>query len=105
MAPSTSQDPSPPLPLWEVRVWTVWWKNEQYLPYWSTAAQKALLIQLSSAAAERAFSLLNASFTAQQNSYLEDYIEIAIMLQFNKHLLSASRRSYIHVYACTCYLH
>ena len=41
-----------------------------------------LLVQPSSAAAERA--LLSNSFTEQQMSSLEDYIETSIMLWYNK---------------------
>ena len=41
-----------------------------------------LLVQPSSAAAERVFSLLQNSFTQRQFS-LEDYIETSIMLQYN----------------------
>ena len=37
-----------------------WWKqNEDVLPNWSSAARRTMLIQPSSAAAERVFSLLN----------------------------------------------
>ena len=42
-----------------------------------------LLVQPSSAAAERAFSILSNSFTDTQRSSLEDYIEISIMIQYN----------------------
>ena len=44
----------------------------------------ALLIQPSSAAAERVFSLLNNSFKENQARALEDYIETSIMLQYNR---------------------
>ena len=44
-----------------------WWKcNCSHLPKWSAAARQILLVQPSSAAAERVFSLLTASFTEQQ---------------------------------------
>ena len=46
-------------------------------------ARKIFLCQPSSAAAERAFSLLKASFNEQQDSALEDYIETSLMLQYN----------------------
>ena len=52
---------------------------------WLKAAQKALLLQPSSAAAERVFSLLNNSFGATQASTLQDYLEATIMLQYNKY--------------------
>jgi hypothetical protein len=44
-----------------------WWKlNSGSLPKWSAEARKILLIQPSSAAAERVFSLLKESFSDQQ---------------------------------------
>ena len=62
-----------------------WWKdNQEVLPIWSSAASKIVLLQPSSAAAERVFSLLNASFDKTQQSSLEDYVESSIMLQYNK---------------------
>ena len=62
-----------------------WWKNAQIdLPTWSSAAMKVLLVQPSSASAERVFSLLNSSFNEQQLNSLEDYVESSIMLQYNK---------------------
>ena len=46
-----------------------WWKvHENELPYWSAACQLVLLVQPSSAAAERVFSLLSNSFGDQQTS-------------------------------------
>ena len=42
-----------------------------------------LLVQPSSAAAERVFSILSNSFTDTQRSSLEDYIETSIMIQYN----------------------
>ncbi len=62
-----------------------WWKqNAPELPYWADAAQKVLLVQPSSAASERVFSLLKASFNEQQDSTLQDYLESSLMLQYNK---------------------
>ena len=62
-----------------------WWKSHQHeLPNWSKACKTALLIQPSSAAAERVFSLLNNSFKENQARALEDYIETSIMLQYNR---------------------
>ena len=64
----------------------VWWKaHSSDLPHWSAAVVDILLVQPSSAAAERAFSLLKASFGPQQDASLNDYIEAAIMLQYNDH--------------------
>ena len=61
-----------------------WWKlHEAELPHWSSAVKKGLLLQPSSAASERVFSLLNNSFNDRQYNSLEDYIEASIMLQYN----------------------
>ena len=61
-----------------------WWKGmNDTLPQWASAARKVLLVQPSSAAAERAFSLLNSSFGSQQHHSLCDYVETSIMLQYN----------------------
>ena len=49
---------------------------------WANAFKKVVLVQPSSAAAERVFSILQR-FTAQRQSSLEDYIELSVMLQFN----------------------
>ena len=61
-----------------------WWKqNFTELPLWSSVARKVLLIQPSSAASERVFSLLKASFGEQQDGTLQDYVETSLMLQYN----------------------
>ena len=62
-----------------------WWKsNASALPCWSQAAQKIVLVQPSSAAAERVFSLLKSSFGDQQDNSLKDYVKSSLMLQYNK---------------------
>ena len=62
-----------------------WWGEcEPTLPNWAAAAKKVLVVQPSSAAAERVFSLLKSSFGCQQDSSLKDYIESPLMLQYNK---------------------
>ena len=61
-----------------------WWKNNSSeLPYWSLAAQRVFLLQPSSAAAERVFSILNR-FGVTRTTSLEDYVEGTVMLQYNK---------------------
>ena len=60
-----------------------WWSHQHELPNWSKACKTALLIQPSSAAAERVFSLLKNCFKVNQASALEDYTETSIMLQYN----------------------
>ena len=62
-----------------------WWKNHaSEVPKWSSGCRAILLLQPSSAAAERVFSLLTNSFKEQQTHALEDYIETSVMLQYNK---------------------
>ena len=62
-----------------------WWRmNSEDLPKWSACVKQIVLIQPSSAAAERVFSLLTSSFTEQQIHSLNDYIEASIMLQYNE---------------------
>ena len=58
-----------------------WKLNTISLPRWSAAVRRALLVQPSSAAAERVFSLLKLSFGDQQDNSLQDYIEASLMLQ------------------------
>ena len=60
-------------------------RHESNLPNWSKAARIVLLVQPSSAASERVFSLLRNSFGERQNSSLQDYIEASLMLQYNNH--------------------
>ena len=62
----------------------LFWKcHERDLPTWAKAARHVLLVQPSSAASERVFSLLRNSFGERQNSSLQDYIETSLMLQYN----------------------
>jgi len=60
-----------------------WWGLQaRSLPWFSSAASKAMLLQPSSAAIERAFSMLRI-FSEQQSQTLEDYRETALMLRYN----------------------
>ena len=62
-----------------------WWKMYATdLPIWLSAAKQIFLVQPSSAASERVFSLLKASFKDQKESSLQDYVETSLMLQYNK---------------------
>ena len=62
-----------------------WWERHVHnLPHWSAAVRKIVLVQPSSAAAERVFSILKASFNEQQDGALQDYLEVSLMLQYNK---------------------
>ena len=61
-----------------------WWRDHsQDLLHWSAVA-KVFLVQPSSAAAERVFSLLAATFTNQQVCALQDYLETSLMVRHNK---------------------
>ena len=63
-----------------------WWKtHEEKLPTWSEACKLVLLLQPSSAAAERVFSILSSTFSSSQESSLEDYVQVSVMLQYNHH--------------------
>ena len=63
-----------------------WWKSHEAdgrLPSWTRACRLVLLVQPSSAAAERVFSMLTNAFSTQQESSLEDYVQFSVMLQYN----------------------
>ena len=52
-------------------VWLRWKSNDQELPAWSAAVQKVVLVEPSSASAERVASLLTAMFGDQQDHAIE----------------------------------
>lgn len=61
-----------------------WWSEQNNnLPNWSAAAKKILLVQPSSASAERVFSLLQGAFNRQQDAALEETVEASVMLRYN----------------------
>ena len=62
----------------------LWWMDHsEDLPNWSLAAQMVALVQPSSAAVERVFSILKASFGHLQDNSLQDYVETSLMVQYN----------------------
>ena len=67
----------------EVDVMSWWFEHSDELPHWSAAAKMVALIQPSSGAVERVFSILTDTFSTQQDSSLQDYIEASLMLQYN----------------------
>ena len=67
----------------DVMDWRKSHEQNSRLPHWTKACRLVLLVQPSSAAVERVFSLLNNAFTSQQESSLEDYLQLSIMLQYN----------------------
>lgn len=63
-----------------------WWSRQRDDPnlcHWCNAVKKLVLVQPSSAASERVFSLLAAAYTDEQERALEDGIEASIMLRYN----------------------
>ncbi|CAB4024421.1 RNA-directed DNA polymerase from transposon BS [Paramuricea clavata] len=61
-----------------------WWaRNASTLPKWAAVVRKILLVQPSSGAAERVFSLLNSTFSKGQETALEETVEASIMLKYN----------------------
>ena len=54
----------------DVKVTDWWLQHKDGLPHWSSAAQKIALVQSSSAAVERIFSM--SSFGLQQDDSLQD---------------------------------
>ena len=60
-----------------------WWSRQNTLPHWKNAVKKLVLVQPSSAAAERAFSIMASCFTDEQQSALEETMEASVMLRYN----------------------
>ena len=74
-----------------------WWKeNESVLPTRAAWARKVLVVQPSSAVAERVFSLLKSSFSERQGQSLQDYLETSLMLQYNKHWYNIDLQCSLH---------
>ena len=67
----------------EVDVISWWVKHSDELPHWSGAAKMVALIQPSSGAVERVFSILTDTFSTQQHTSLQDFIKASLMLQYN----------------------
>ena len=65
------------------QTWINFEEENNSLLKWVEAFKLILLVQPSSAAAERVFSLLNNSFNTSQESALEDYIELSVLMQYN----------------------
>ena len=59
-----------------------WWATHAVaLPNWSAAVKKILLVQPSSALAERVFSLLQNASSKQQDAALQETVEASVMLR------------------------
>ena len=61
-----------------------WWSMQQNCNRWRAAFTMLSLVQPSSAASERMFSLLSSSFNQEQSRALEDNVETTVMLQYNR---------------------
>ena len=61
-----------------------WYDHKEQLPHWATAVKQVVLVQPSSAAAKRVFSLLKSSLNEQQGDALVDYQQTSIMLQYKR---------------------
>lgn len=66
----------------EINVLEWWSQHSEEIPSWTSACKQILLLQPSSAASERVFSLLQNSFNNRQQA-LQDYIETSLILQYN----------------------
>ena len=53
------------------------------IPHWAGVVKKLLVIQPSSASAERVFILLNNAFNDQQDNAPEDYLEASVIIRYN----------------------
>lgn len=62
-------------------------QKECKLPTWRDEARRAFCVTPNSAAAERVLSVLERTFDSSQESSLSDYIETAVMLEYNKRVL------------------
>ena len=61
-----------------------WWSRQVELVHWQDAVRKAILVQPSSAASERVFSLLAVCFNDEQRSAMAETVEASVMLRFNR---------------------
>ena len=58
-------------------------EDDEYSDPLAAAVKKILLVQPSSASAERGFSLLQNAFSKQQEAALEETVETSVMLRYN----------------------
>ena len=60
-----------------------WLRNAINIPNWYRASRDILLIAPSSAAIERAFSILTQGFSDSQATAKEDYKQAAVRIRYN----------------------
>ena len=59
-----------------------WWSAQEWaLPNWTAALKKILLTQPNSASVECLFSILQNTFSKQQDAALEETVEASVMLR------------------------
>ena len=65
-----------------------WWRtNGASFPAWALAARIVFAISPNSASCERVFALLKNLFGDQQLLALADYVEAALMLNYNRRIV------------------
>jgi hypothetical protein len=67
----------------QLSLWDFWRTHQINLPYFYRGACEVALCMPSSCAVERVFSLLEELFSSSQESSLQDYKEIKVMLRYN----------------------
>ena len=67
-------------------LWAWWIKSPKELKGWRLFARRAALLQPSSAAAERVFSMLENLMSDNQSNSLGDRVEGALMMRYNSRL-------------------
>jgi len=64
-------------------IWDWWMRQRVNLPAWSSAVALLALVQPSSAAMERVYSIVRRQFDDKQTKSLMDYVEGSVMLEYN----------------------
>ena len=72
-----------------------WATHATALPNWSAAVKKILLVQPSSASAERVFSLPQNAFSKQQEAALEETEETLVVLHYNENKHTRNLELYV----------
>ena len=67
-----------------VKVLNWWADHNSKFPSWAIAARIVFSFTPNSAASERVFSMLKCLFGDSQMATLADYIQVALMLRYNK---------------------
>lgn len=76
----------------ELSIQDFWRTKGKSVPTWKTCVEYVSLLQPSSGASERSFSVLRWSFDSQQESTLADYKETSVLIRFNDRAREAERK-------------